>query len=123
MKKNKIPSNRAAISGLAVALVTTLATNIVNRRPASPYFGRIYVANARSAVTATGRPTGDGIYILNADGTDAVGQGDTALTGGLDMATGGTSMPWRLTIGENDDMLYICDWADSDGNLYRVDPD
>jgi hypothetical protein len=94
----------------------------VNRRPASPYFGRVYVASGRAGTSGSGRVLGDGIYILNADHTDAVGQGDTALTGGLDFATGGASSPWHLTVGENDDYLYIADWSDATGNLYRADP-
>ena len=93
----------------------------VNKRPASPYFGRIYVGNA-PGTTASGRPTGDGIYVLNADSTDAVGQGDTALTAGIDMTTGGSSMPWRMRVGQDDDQLYICDWSDAAGNLWVADP-
>jgi len=94
----------------------------VNRRPASPYFGRIYVANGRTTATGSGRSMGDGIYILNSDHTDALGQGNAALAGGLDFTTGGTSSPWHLTVGEDDDNLYICDWSDATGNLYRTDP-
>jgi len=95
----------------------------VNKRPASPYFGRIYVGNAREPyTTATGRPCGDGIYILNADCTDAVGQGNTALKAGINMAAGGNSMPWRIRVGADDDMLYICDWSDAAGNLWQTDP-
>src|SRR4051794_27852986 len=45
----------------------------VNMHANSPYFGRIYVANS-SAGTATGRPVGDGIYIMNPDQTDALGR-------------------------------------------------
>ena len=94
----------------------------VNKRPASPYFGRIYVANARTSPTGTGRPMGDGIYILNADSTDAVGQGNAALAGGIDFATGSTSSPWRIRVGADDDMLYVTDWSDSAGNLWQLDP-
>lgn len=94
----------------------------VNKRPASPYFGRIYVGN-NPGTTASGRPTGDGIYLLNSDSTDALGQGNTALTGGINMVAGSSSMPWRLRVGQDDDMLYICDFTDSTGNLFRTDPD
>ena len=94
----------------------------VNYRAASPYFGRVYVANAGAGTTASGRTTGDGIYMVNADYSDAVGQGNTVLTAGLDMATSGTSMPWRARVGMDDDMLYLCDFGDVTGNLYRTDP-
>jgi hypothetical protein len=94
----------------------------VNRRPASPFFGRIYVANARTNATATLRPMGDGVYVLNSDHTDALGQGDTALTGGLDFTTGGNVSPLHITVGQDDDYVYLTDWSDATGNLYRMDP-
>ena len=96
----------------------------INKNPASPYFGRVYVAVATAATTGTGRAIGQGIYVLNADQTDALGQGDTALTGGLtwdpDPSTGSEG-PYRLTIGP-DDNLYIADWSDNTGCLFVTDP-
>ncbi|MSU57513.1 MAG: hypothetical protein EXS35_04925 [Pedosphaera sp.] len=94
----------------------------VNKRPGSANFGRVYVGN-NPGNTGSGRATGDGIYVLNADSTDALGQGNTALTGGLDMVVGSSSMPWRMRVGQDDDMLYICNFTDTTGNLFRVDPD
>jgi hypothetical protein len=94
----------------------------VNKRPSSPYFGRIYVGNTTPGTTAGGRPTTAGIYVMNADYSDALGQGNTALTGGLDMQPTSTSMPWRVRPGQDDDNLYICNWTDDQGNLYRTDP-
>lgn len=93
----------------------------VNTDPSSPYFGRVYVANSATGTTAS-RPVGDGIYVLNPDLTDAVGQGDTARTGGLNFTLSTASSPYRITIGQ-DNNLYICDWADASGNLYVTDPD
>ncbi len=92
----------------------------VNRRAASPYFGRVYISNS-GAGTAAGRSVGDGIYILNADQTDAVGQGDTALTAGLDFTANPTYTPYRVKLGE-DDSVYITDLYDGTGNLYVADP-
>jgi hypothetical protein len=72
---------------------------------------------------APARTVGDGIYLLNADQTDAVGQGDTARTGGLPFdpaGTGGTESPYRVIVGP-DDRLYISDWSDSRGGLYVTD--
>jgi hypothetical protein len=95
----------------------------VNKRPASPYFGRIYVGNALPG-TPGGTPTqftGDGIYMRNADSSDAIGQGTNALTAGINMQTGTASMPWRIRVGDVDDNLYICDWTDTLGNLFMAD--
>jgi hypothetical protein len=95
---------------------------VVNSDPASPYFGRVYVANM--SVTNSppfARPVGDGIYVLNSDLSDALGQGDTALTGGLDF-TQSTSSPFRLAVGR-DGNLYISDWSDATGSVYVTDPD
>jgi hypothetical protein len=97
----------------------------VNRNPASPNFGRIYVANGQEGTTASpARPTDDGIYILNADQTDAVGQGNTGRTAGIAFtpAVTGSASPYRITIGP-DNRLYIGDWSDASGNLYVTDPD
>lgn len=92
----------------------------VNTDPASPYFGRVYVSNGSVTNTPFARPVGDGIYVLNPDLTDALGQGDSALTGGLDFTTGGTVSPYRLTLGP-DGSLYIADWSDTTGSLYMTD--
>jgi hypothetical protein len=99
----------------------------VNTHPASPYFGRIYVANATSGTVSNGlsgspRTVGDGLYVLNPDFTDALGQGDAPLTGGLDFATGLDFSPYRLSIGQ-DDNLYVCDYSDAKGGLYVVSAD
>ncbi|MCW5554595.1 MAG: hypothetical protein KIS67_20845 [Verrucomicrobiae bacterium] len=96
---------------------------VVNKRPSSPYFGRIYVSVA-AAGTAGGRSVSDGIYLLNADQTDAVGQGDTPRTGGLvfDIAAASAESPGRLALGP-DDNLYIADWSDANGGLTMTDAD
>ncbi len=97
----------------------------VNKNTNSPYFGRIYVGVGAPGTTA-GRTVGDGIYVLNADQTDAVGQGDTPRTGGMNggvgfdaLAASGES-PGRLFVGP-DDNLYICDWSDANGGLCVTD--
>lgn len=94
---------------------------VVNKNPASPYFGRIYVS-VSAAGTAGGRSVSDGIYLLNADQTDAVGQGNTPRTGGLlfDAAALNAESPGRLTLGP-DDSLYIADWSDANGGLMMTD--
>src|SRR5678816_4085611 len=94
----------------------------VNTDPASPYFGRVYVSNASVTNTPFARPVGDGIYVLNADLSDALGQGDTALTGGLDFTTGGAVSPYRLMIGRGDNNLYLSDFSDTTGSVYVTDP-
>jgi hypothetical protein len=107
----------------------------VNRNPASPTFGRVYVLeNGNSSLggtTGTGRTINKGIYALNGDLSDALGQGDTGLKGGLDTIVGenGTSYflsvnsaydPWKLVVGE-DDYLYIPNANNPLGALARVD--
>jgi hypothetical protein len=109
----------------------------VNRNPASPYFGRIYVANSDTgSVTIAGFPTrampqGDGIFMINADFTDAAGQGDVARTAGLNfrnpVVTDAANKPHRVEVGE-DDNLYIGDYSNPTnpivtGNIYVTDPD
>jgi hypothetical protein len=126
------------VSGAALQISTDTVTNgtstnvmrfnsprgvAVNQNPASPYFGRIYVANSDTGTAV--RPVGDGIYLINADFTDAVGQGDTALTAGINTFTNGDtsgSTPWRLAVGQ-DNQLYISDYSFTNGTIYVTDPD
>ncbi len=107
----------------------------VNRNPASPAFGRVYVLEngnaALGGTTGSGRTINKGIYAINADGSDALGQGNTGLKGGLDSIVGenGTSFffgvnsaydPWKLVVGE-DDYVYIPNANNPLGALARVD--
>jgi hypothetical protein len=103
---------------------------VVNNDPASPNFGRIYVANGSSGTAPAGafgpaRTAGDGIYVLRADFTDDLGQGDGALTAGLPFITSGAAgdavSPYRLSMGQ-DGNLYITDWSDAGGTLFVTDP-
>ena len=102
----------------------------VNQNPASPYFGRFYFAHRDDTTVTLGgfppRTMGDGIYVFNADGTDAFGITDlndttAARTAGLDFSASPAS-PWRLSIG-SDDTLYISDASDPTGGIYYTDPD
>src|SRR5580765_3027158 len=76
----------------------------VNVNPASPYFGRIYMANS------AGGTLGDGIYIYNPDFSNPFGTATNLHTGGFDWSTGGGSAPMHLRVGA-DDQLYIGDWS------------
>ncbi|MFN3408048.1 MAG: beta strand repeat-containing protein [Limisphaerales bacterium] len=94
----------------------------VNKNPASPLFGRIYVANSASGTLAAPNPrtVGDGFYLLNADGTDAVGQGTNALAAGLPVAVS-TEFPGRLEIGP-DDNVYVSSGSGTFSNSYIMGP-
>jgi len=122
--------NRSAILQISTNTVVTRFNSprglAVNTDPASAYFGRVYVANASSGNAASNtfgpaRSVGDGIYMLNADFTDATGQGNTALNGGLNFSIGLDVSPYRLSIGK-DNNLYVSEWGDTNGSLYVVDP-
>jgi hypothetical protein len=102
----------------------------VNLNPASPSFGRIYVANSipGAPTAAATRTLGDGIYILNADYSDTYGQGTNARNAGFtaftNAVTGSTddgNTPWRLEIGE-DNNLYIADFSSNNGCIFQTDP-
>jgi len=73
----------------------------VNKLQSSANFGKTYVSNAVTGTTAYGRATPEGIYALNADCSEA-----GFSTGGV--AWGGTSGPWKSTIGP-DGHLYVVD--------------
>lgn len=107
----------------------------VNRNPASPAFGRVYVMemgnSSLGGSTASGRTINKGIYAMNGDLSDALGQGNTGLKGGLENLVGqnGTSYflsvnsaydPWKLVVGE-DDYVYIPNANNPLGALARID--
>jgi hypothetical protein len=103
---------------------------VVNKNPATPSFGRIYIANGRDGTTGTpaSRHTLDGIYMINSDDTVALDTGLTPRTAGLPFSQFfGTSLetasPLRLTIGKDDNLLYICDLSDDRGGLWVCDLD
>jgi hypothetical protein len=85
----------------------------VNRNPQSVNFGRVYVANA-SAGTAGNRSVGRGIYVLNADTSDALGYYTNAQTAGITLGSSSTYSPYKVFVGP-DDMVYVGDAAN---NLY-----
>lgn len=128
-----IAPNQGAVQQVSVDGPTTRFRDprglAVNTDPASPNFGRVYVAqstNGSVVANAFGpaRTLTDGIYVMNADLSDAVGQGNTGLTGGISFITGGASgdtvSPYRLSVGQ-DGNLYIADWSDTGGTLWVTD--
>jgi hypothetical protein len=98
----------------------------VNKNPDSPYYGRVYASNARTAATAAGRAMGDGLYMLNADLTDAgIAGGTGPHAGGVDWTIDGETSgvgPFRLEVGP-DDGVYITDWSDGHSGLWQAPPD
>ncbi len=97
----------------------------VNKNLDSKYLGRIYVSEAGGTAgptytTGVGRVTTDGLYILKADHTPAIAQGDTAQSGGVDWAITSGSSPWHVEIGP-DDRVYVCDWSDAHAGLWASD--
>ena len=128
---------KAASPGYAVISTAARETNFelprgvaVNNNPGAsgapnPLFGRVYVSNGRSTTTAAGRPMSDGIYLLKADLTSAVAQGDTARTAGINMTADATTSgvdPFRLAVGP-DNRLYITHFSDLNAGLFDTDAD
>ncbi len=98
----------------------------VNNNPGSPNFGRFYVSQRDATTSFLGRQMGDGIYVFNADATDAFGITDpndtsAARNAGLDFSATPAS-PFRISVGP-DDTLYISDASDVHGGIYYADPD
>jgi hypothetical protein len=95
----------------------SVATN-----PNLPTFGNAYISNS-AAGTTTGvvRSVGDGIYAVKADQSDALGFGDTAQNPGGVFDTVSTSSPFRTTVAR-DGSVYVADFSDSRGNVFRLTP-
>ncbi|MEO5803939.1 MAG: Calx-beta domain-containing protein [Verrucomicrobiota bacterium] len=103
----------------------------VNRNPTNlALFGRAYVAeNVGGLATTVGtRTVQEGIYVINADQSDALAQGDIAKTAGITFDPGtasagpGPKSPWKIEVGA-DNNLYIADFTTNLGTIYQTDPD
>src|SRR2546422_5387369 len=82
---SKVGSGVPGLIGSSVAFNSPRGV-AVNVRPASPNFGRVYVANSAAGTK------GDGLFLFGADLSDTFAQGATARTGGItNFAAGGTS--------------------------------
>ena len=96
----------------------------VNKNPNSPYFGRVYVMEVVGGTTTAPadpqRTLTKGVYALNADLTDALGQGDTGFDGGGVFTTSAAS-PLTITVGP-DDKLYAFDWTDVNAGVFVAPP-
>ncbi len=90
-----------------------------NNDPTSPFFGTVYVTNNAGTVTATGRVTTDGVYILSADMEDITNQGNTAYGGGV--AWGTTSSPFRCHVAP-DGKVFVADWSDTNSGVWIMNP-
>jgi len=87
----------------------------VNSRPASPFFGWVYVANSAAGTK------GDGMFAFSSDLDDVLGQGTAAMSGGYDFGTGGSSAPYHTSVAPDDSVL-VTDWSDASGNLISMTP-
>jgi hypothetical protein len=93
---------------------------VVNRNPKTSNFGRIYASNATPG-TSGGRAVGRGLYIMNADQSDALGRGTNASTAGVVFAVNASS-PFMPGIGP-DDNVYLNDWATPSATTWVFNPD
>ncbi|HOW71958.1 MAG TPA: FlgD immunoglobulin-like domain containing protein [Phycisphaerae bacterium] len=91
----------------------------VNRNPASPHYGKIYVAENNvgdeSGLTAFGRNTKNGVYCLSADGAEVAFSNAVDPAGTMTDWTHDTtnySSPFRLNIGWDDGHVYVASFFD-----------
>ena len=87
----------------------------VNKDPNSQYFGRVYATNSYTGDTsvppAPQRTCDHGLYALNADMSDALGQGDAPITGGVDWSDRWLG-PSTVKVGDDGKVYVSCN---SDG--------
>ncbi len=87
----------------------------VNTDPCSPNFGKAYVSNSMPGTTGAGRTTPSGIYMLNADGSDA-----GYATGGVNWDALGNSAPYQSNLGP-DGLLYVTDFSNDEAYGFNAD--
>jgi hypothetical protein len=112
----------------------------VSTNPNSPYFGTTYISNSATGAVAGGTVigpgntpvnvgrvlVGEGLYAINADQSDAFGNGDNAVNplnnDGLPaFSTISASSPYRIRVGE-DGTIWASDFSDQNGQLFQVQP-
>ncbi|VBB47094.1 conserved exported hypothetical protein [uncultured Paludibacter sp.] len=85
----------------------------------SPFFGRVYVAEATGGAASASRTTKDGVYILNSALEDVTNQGANAYAGNITWSTSGS--PMRVFVGE-DGTVYVNDWSDAHPGIWMMNP-
>jgi len=119
----------------------------VNTNPNSPYFGIAYISNSATGPVVGGNVVGPGntppnafrtlvgkgLYALNADESDAFGNGDTGVNPlnidgfpafaftGNSFGTAVTNSPYRIRVG-TDGTIWAADYSDANGQLFQVQP-
>lgn len=89
----------------------------VNNNPASPFYGRVFVGNAKNNATGTAPGDVDGILKLNADGSLA---DEAQSSGGYAWIDDGfNDSPHMLRYGQ-DDRIYGLDWVNA-GEIIACD--
>jgi hypothetical protein len=86
----------------------------VDKNPASPFFGNIYMTSAGG--TRPGERVATGVYAFKAD-LSVINQ--EAYTGQIEWA--GNSSPNNLKVAD-DGNVFICDWTDGHGGVYILNP-
>ncbi|MGD9632916.1 MAG: PEP-CTERM sorting domain-containing protein [Pirellulales bacterium] len=104
----------------------------VNKDPASPYFGTVYVNNSVPTATASPvRQQGDGIYSLTADlvGVDLVTKAPIANADDASLAKrdaswvdGGTNGTYQMSLDSAGNLI-VGDWSDVAGGIKYMKPD
>ena len=75
----------------------------VDKTPASPYFGRVYVTNSVAGQCVEGtadsyRNSSMGVYVLGSDFTDVTNQGNTAWSGNVEWGENNTSTNYQWAL-------------------------
>ena len=89
----------------------------IDKNPASPFFGRVYVTSSNAGKQGT--RTGQGVYVLDAALSDVTLQGNSPYGGGQSWTNAGS--PMRIDVGE-DGKVWICDWSDNHSGVWIMDP-
>jgi len=93
----------------------------VDPNPASPYYGRVFIANAEASGNQDTNNPGNllGIIKMNADASPADEGGTSADKDGYPWSDNGIS-PWKIAVS-HDDFVYVGDLG-SGGQVLRWDP-
>ncbi|GEM_PF-5122968 len=114
---NSLPT-QISVDGSATLQFPNPRGVAVNANPKSRFFGRIYADNSTPGNSGSATK-GRGVYVMNADASDALGKGTNA-AGAVFVID--ANSPYRVGVGP-DDRVYVGDFSASGSTIWAFDPD
>jgi hypothetical protein len=91
----------------------------VNNNPNASNFGTSYISNSAAGATGGRTLTGDGVYAIRADQSDAFGYADAAQGTSVFGAAASANTPYKLMVASNGE-VYVTGFGDGVSGVFRM---